>query len=100
MEIKPGVRINGIKPELLFGLMVAESVYKDNDSRLVVTSIMDGSHMEGSLHYVGHAANLRKPLDQSSREIAIQLGEQLGPQWDVVLEPTHIHIEFDPNYKK
>ena len=98
MRLKAGVRVAGIKPELLIGLRVAESVYKGvANAELVVTSISDGTHKPGSKHYVGLAADLRTsnvlPLVQ---DIVFALKAQLDADFDIVLESDHIHLEYDP----
>jgi len=83
MKLKPGVDVLGIKPELLLGLQVAEAVYARHRVELVVTSVTDGQHRRGSLHYQGLAADLRVhglPAERSVREgVAREIGEgQLG----------------------
>lgn len=74
------------------------------DNRACITSVMDGRHMEGSKHYEGNAFDLRTWADsygtQLSRSekayLAHRLEEVLGCDWDVVIESTHIHCEYDP----
>lgn len=98
MRIKSGVNISGIRPEIVLALIIARSVYSEHNTPLVVTCVQDGKHMPGSLHYLGLAADIRtgdlKPKDRSV--VRKKLKESLGPQYDVVLEKTHIHIEFQP----
>ncbi len=97
MQIKDGVDINGIKPELVMGFIVADSVYKDLGKELVVTAVVDGKHGIGSFHYIGLAGDLRtRFFDDNGEEAARRLRVSLGKQWDVVLEKDHIHIEFNP----
>lgn len=93
--IKSSVRLKGISPELSIGLTVAAGVYQNYNQDCVVTSVTDGQHMVGSLHYTGHAADLRLS-GNSPPEIARALRAALGPEWDVILEPDHLHIEYDP----
>jgi len=105
MKLKPGVDVLGIKPELLLGLQVAEAVYASHGVELVVTSVTDGQHRRGSLHYQGLAADLRVhglPGERSVREgMAREIGEALGVDFDVVYEGhgtpgAHVHLEFQP----
>lgn len=98
---KNAVDIRGIKPELLFGLMIIDGVFDRNEvTTRVVTSVTDGTHMKGSLHYAGMAVDLRLPYPAAEKNKLHQLVQDmqntLGVQWDVVLEETHIHVEFDP----
>ena len=96
MRLKPGVRLLGIKPEILLAIMVTERAYRPNE--LVITSIVDGSHMRGSEHYTGMAfdCRTREMSEVRAREIAHQIGADLGADFDVILETDHLHIEFDP----
>ena len=95
MKIKPGVSIAGIRPELVLALCIADTTYAQYANNLIVTSVLDGEHMRGSLHYVGAAADLRKPADDVG-VIVDRLRDSLGDNYDVVLETDHIHIEFQP----
>lgn len=68
-----------------------------------VTSVMDGTHMRGSKHYDGDAFDQRtwksvtgNQMSVAEKEdIAQEIRNILGPDWDVVVEKTHLHIEFD-----
>ena len=97
MQIKSGVRIYGIRPEVVLALLVAQHAYEQfgEASRFVVTSVADGKHSQGSLHYVGCAVDLRLPR-QARGSIINALKANLGPDFDVVLEGSHIHLEFQP----
>ena len=96
--IKQGVKVAGIQPEILLAIQEAREVYRDLGTMLVVTELTGGKHMEGSKHYIGQAADLRtRHLAKSDRSLAAaRLRVALGPEYDVVLEKTHIHVEFDP----
>ncbi len=95
MMILEGVAIAGIRPELLLALCIADKIYDQLGHELVITSALDGEHMRGSLHYVGAAADLRRPSDDVEL-ITVRLRDALGENYDVVLETLHIHIEFQP----
>ena len=100
MIIKQGVKIAGLHPKMQIALDWAQEVYEESLTPLVVTSAIDGEHMENSLHYVGKAVDIRTynlPRLQSvfRAHAKIKKGlEDLG--FDVILEKTHIHIEYDP----
>lgn len=98
ISLKPGVEAKGVKPETLLGLIVADGVYTAEGVPCVVTSLLDGEHKEGSLHYEGLAADLRTRDFSPDRAalVATVLGQRLGTGYDVVLEKDHIHMEFDP----
>jgi len=69
------------------GLGRIDNAYKKD---LFVTSLRDGNHMPGSLHYIGLAFDIRPTMEK--RDIK----RILGPKWDVVDEGNHIHCEYDP----
>lgn len=98
LRLKQGVRIHGIRPELLLALQISESVYREFDTELIVTSVIDGKHSAGSLHYTGSAVDLRiRHLPQNQVEtVRDEIAERLGSDFDAVLESDHIHIEFQP----
>ncbi len=77
---------------------VADSVYTELGVNCVITSGRDSKHGDGSLHYLGHALDLRirNMTAKQVVEAHIQLANRLGAQYDVVLESNHIHVEFDP----
>ena len=69
---------------------------KGRDS--VVTYTTNGRHMKLSRHYSGNAIDLRT-RDMTLRQVnkaQKMLRKNLGPQYDIVIERTHIHLEYDP----
>lgn len=100
MRLKPGVSIAGLRPELAIALHIAEAVYEDHGSELVITAGTDGTHSPGSLHYVGLAVDLRTTNVPSGRldSIVNGLRDALGAEFDVVKESDHIHLEFQPKH--
>lgn len=98
MKIKSGVRVFGIRPEMVLALGIAEPLFIKAGVEMVVTAVIDGKHSRGSLHYAGAAADLRirhLPLG-GAENIYGDLISALGSDYDVVLEKSHIHIEFQP----
>ncbi|QQX80840.1 hypothetical protein JK628_02910 [Shewanella sp. KX20019] len=93
------VNPNGMRPELVFALMMADQVYSEYGVEMVVTSINDARHSKTSLHYSGQAADLRifNLPDGKSHEVLSKIkGKLLNDAFDVVLESDHIHLEFQP----
>lgn len=102
LEIKPGVRVTGIRTETLLALRVIEGAFADAGyPTTTLTSGVEGSHSRGSLHYTGCAVDIRisnvptEKLPPLRDEIARRLGGP-GGDYDVVLEGSHFHIEFQP----
>jgi len=103
MELKKGVSTTNVQPELLIGLMVADSVYLLYQTPCVVTSLNDSKHSFNSLHYAGCAADIlinNLPMGKAE-EVAecIRVGLGHNPDYDVVLEADHIHLEWQPKYR-
>ena len=97
MKIKPSVDLRGIKPELVVAMILCEPVVSRH-AEFVVTSVCDGKHMARSKHYEGLAMDIRTREIQPEmlKPCLEEIKQALGPQYDVVLEGDHIHIEFDP----
>lgn len=98
IEIKEGVKVNGLRTEILLAIVLADRVYSDYGISCVLTEVTGGKHGRASLHYVGLAVDLRTRDMPSgiAEEIVQELKKALGSQYDVVLEKDHIHIEFQP----
>lgn len=95
IQVKPGVRLHGIRPEVVLALMIAERIYDEAGWPLVVTSVIDGEHMRASIHYTGGAVDIRLPK-RNKAHFRLLIANALGDDFDVVLEKTHIHIEWQP----
>lgn len=99
MRAKKTVSPKNAAFEIGFAIGVASVIYQQSGLDLVVTSLNDGKHSSGSLHYSGRAVDLRtRNLGPGTRGIiykALQRWlEPLG--FDVVDESDHFHIEFQP----
>lgn len=97
VRLKPDIDIAGVRPETVIGMMVAAGVCASMGYEFCVTSVAEGKHGKNSLHYRGLAFDMRtrhmKPNDvQLVRD---EIKAKLGPWWDVVIEATHIHVEYD-----
>ena len=89
------VNIEGLVPSLKVRLDEISEIYLNEfNTELVITSGKDGKHGDNSLHYQGKAVDLR--IWNVLETLVNRLKEHLGPQYDVVLEKDHIHIELDP----
>ena len=111
MKIKDGVYtqitviINGTEEVVRMSNAIrAAMVICDNVSKrvagkgVVVTSILDGKHKDGSKHYVGEAFDLRSFI-YTKDEIAWlekEFKNALGTDYDVIYETDHFHVEHDP----
>lgn len=96
MLLKLGVDISRLDRELRRRLPIIDHAYwKFCKTDPVITSTFEGNHSVGSLHYANRAIDVRLP-DEKTGAIVKLLRGSLGPDYDVVIEQSHIHIEYDP----
>jgi len=99
LYIKSSVRLTEAQAMAAI-MMAAVSAYDVEQSHAVITSAIDSKHGRGSLHYVGHALDFRtkaagvKPL--KADRIVANMKAMLGPDFDVLNEGDHIHVEWQP----
>lgn len=93
----------GIGAEMMFVNDVVDEVYEHFGlGEGTVTCGIEGWHSRTSLHPKGKAQDYRtwgldgKQLSrQDKMEIANMIRLKLGPDFDVIIEKDHIHVEFD-----
>jgi hypothetical protein len=103
MKIKPGVKIGLLKPQMVFALVIVDHIFwHEYGYRAVLTSGNDGKHKDTSLHYKGYAVDIRRSdiEREDIHSIHEDMVEALGKEFDVVLESTHWHIEYQPKNEK
>lgn len=96
MQIKPGVSLLGLQPQLVVALLAAQEVYRKQSAMAVLTSAVDAKHGTRSLHYKGLAIDLRISNLSDPAKAAQDLKDALSDEFDVLLETDHIHVEWDP----
>lgn len=102
--IKPGVRILGVQTEMMLAISIVSSIYEELSFNCEITSIMDGVHGVGSLHYSGNAVDFGvHTVLPSTRlaEIVDLIKKNLGMDFDILHEyigqdREHIHVEYQP----
>ncbi len=98
MKLKHNVKLQGLQPQIMMAVIVANDIYNQHDKELVITSVNDSKHGENSIHYKGNAIDLRTRYfgNQEKIEVYREIQSRLGYDFDVVLENDHIHVEYDP----
>ena len=104
IELKAGVRVHGIRPELVLAIHVAEGIWVAAGAPvLVITACIEGQHVEASDHYAGCAVDFRtKNLPQGKASIVVtQLLAALGSDFFILLENVgganeHCHVSWRP----
>ena len=95
MLIKLGVSIERLKRPARRALVKVDHLFSKHGEEAVITSTFEGNHSPSSLHYADLAFDLRKPK-KGIVAIGAELKTVLGRSFDLVVEKTHYHIEYDP----
>lgn len=100
MRFKKGVKLQGVRPELVLAMQVANDIFAGERCEMTITSVLDGEHSRNSLHYAGCAFDVRTRGIHGStvNRIEATLRGALTVDFDVVLESTHLHIEYQPRF--
>jgi hypothetical protein len=108
--IKHGVNLIGIQPQVALAFSVVAPILRSYGQTPVITSAVDGRHKRNSEHYQGCAIDLRiwdfylvpgdasQGLVPSAAKCVAEMQEALGPEFDVILEPDHIHLHWRPDH--
>lgn len=104
MKIKRGVILprNAIT---LHAMIAVDAIYMKNGrpEGVTITSGREGKHKIASKHYCDHAFDCRIfyfPDFATKKKVRDAIKRRLGKDFDVVLESTHIHVEFDPKTER
>jgi hypothetical protein len=92
MLLKAGVDISRLNRPIRRALNHIGALYPD----FVITSTYEGTHSPGSLHYANDAIDIRMKTFHRTAISVDRLKEVLGPDFDIIRERNHIHIEYDP----
>lgn len=97
MYLKHDVNPQGMRPELVPAFFAVFAVMGPDTT---ITSIVDGVHSATSLHYAGCAIDIRTRdmSAEDAKDAGKQIKDRLGRHYDVIVEPTHIHIEYQPRH--
>ena len=106
MRIKEGVKITGVRPEIMLGLLVCECALLKRGHEVIVTELVGGTHSRTSLHPVGLAVDFRsKHIDsiEEKYDLLDIMKDSLGEKYDLLLENAggqeeHFHLEYQPKF--
>lgn len=107
MKLKEGAKLDGVKWQMFYASIIVEGILNSDGYECVITSGTDGKHghglsapgkADGTLHDDGLALDFRnRTIPVPEREpIRKDIAKALGPDYDVVLEKDHFHVEYDP----
>lgn len=95
MRYTEKVRALGIRPELMLVLIAVQEIEHDLLLEVWVTSFVNGRHRHESSHYLGCAVDVDDVGDRNDL-LATELESRLPPDYDVINEGSHVHIQFEP----
>jgi hypothetical protein len=90
---KQGV-IGRMNPQLRKAVGRIHGYYAQHGLSLYITSVEEGNHSAGSLHYCGDAVDFRRPSEDFPTIEDIR--KSCGPGFDVVEYGWGFHVEWDP----
>ena len=98
LEIKPGVTLLGLVPQMVVALIVVEDCYDSVNAHCTITAGNDGSHSITSEHYAGRALDFRTRELESpvAAALAKLIKQSLGRDFVVLLEADHLHVHYKP----
>ena len=104
MYIKSSASIEGCRTEILIAaITIIEPIFNEFHVGLVITSGAEKYKHKAkrSAHYRGDAIDLRSRELSEEQQIAVLglLINDLGPNFVVLLESNHFHVEFSPVYE-
>jgi len=97
-KLKHRVRPEGVGPEILIAIWIADQVFAEMGAdQFCITALTDGRHAIDSKHHCGKGVDLRIwGLDEDKRKPAAELIQhRLGAAYFVLLESDHLHIQYD-----
>lgn len=98
MHLKPSVNPAGITPETLLAILATYHACTSMRVPMTITSISDGQHSPHSLHHKGQAFDIRTHhlTTATAALLTHTIASALPTHYQVILEKTHIHVEYDP----
>jgi len=100
IDFKEGVTPDKLKAITFRAIFICAEVFNRKNYQLIITSTHEGDHLPNSYHYNGQAFDIRTwriPqtfLPSMCAKLTKALHE-IDTDFQVILEPDHIHIELD-----
>lgn len=87
-----------LKPQMILAVIRINEIYSTLGVDCWITSGSDGKHKIGSFHYNGDALDFRTFILSllQQQDLLDKVTSALGPEFDVILEKDHLHVEYDP----
>ncbi len=105
MRVKQGISIAGIQAETVVGLFMAVPIVEKHllaEARMTSGTEAAQGRVIRSLHVVGYAFDLGiaglTPGDAD--ELRDDLVAAMGDEWDILIRSTHVHVEYQPHWRR
>lgn len=97
-SIKSGVKLTGLKPEILLAIFIVWPVLQKHrgGKTPTITSGTEGKHKRGSEHYQGNAVDFRIWDMADPAACVEEMKLVLGENYFIQLEADHIHLHYEP----
>lgn len=109
LTVKEGADVRFLTATLWAALPRIEAIFEQDtpkEYQFVITSGTDGKHVDGSKHYTGNAVDIRTWYRAATgdqvwlsaatlAQIKADLDRALGSKWYTLIEPDHIHIQYN-----
>ena len=85
IRLKAGVKLNDFSPQILLAIIIAQQIYISRGYTFTITSLNDSQHSTNSLHYIGHAVDIRtRHVEDGDKQQMVSLMRgALGDEFDV-----------------
>lgn len=92
-------------PALNMGLYILDSILSKFGVNCIITCGCEGKHSPTSLHYIGNANDVRSRELTTTQQEAVKRqfdyaanieGDRSLSCYDLIIEKTHFHLEFQP----
>lgn len=102
MKLKLGASLENVSWRMFYAAIVVDGVMRELGSEAIITAGGDGKHSARSKHYAeNNPSGMVEALDFRTwgvdpEQAALRTRNRLGRDYDVVVEKTHMHVEYDP----
>lgn len=102
MKWRDDVWVGNITPRANIILMAIQSAEYELEHEATISGVGEGAHGAKSKHWVGDAVDcFCDPWNDVTRLIfAEEIRKHLPTGYDVLVEDSHVHIEWDPKVKR